>query len=204
MAPCQKGPKQPTTTPPAPICDIPPLRRCEQPPAPQAGPMRQRKGEHGHIVAPCPHALAPSLPGPHTPHSRSKGPAHPLTHPHPPAHPTAPPRLPPYIPPMALPAHYPGPLCLTPGHRPLPAPPLAPKPLPAPLPTPRPLLVPGCPQTHRCPPGPGAAPTCLARKPPRLHARASPAVATPPPPPHWLRGRGDLHAEGRCPQPQRG
>lgn len=124
------------------------------------------KGGQGHIITRCPHAIAPSLPGPRLSHSRSQGPAHPLADPQPPAHPTVP---------LACPfAHPSGPA----------PPPASPAPAAArPVPPPSHVALPEA-----------AARTCPGKSR-RGHA---------PLPSHWLRGRGDLHTEGRYPPPPQG
>lgn len=162
----------------------------------RAGATGQGRGGHGHIVTPCPHALAPSLPGPRLTHSRSQDPAHPLTDQQPP------PRPPHYTPARALPAHYSGPPCLIPGASPLPAPLPAPKPPAAPSPTPAPC------QPHYSPavaPRPTAArpdPARLPRVSPGNRRAHMPGQVPPWPRPlslHWLRGRSNLHARGAVP-----
>lgn len=187
--------------------DIPPLPRCGQA---EAGAVGQGKGGYGHIVTrvvhtvptPLPrHCPAPacSIPGPRLPPSPLPI-RKPLPTPLPPAHPVTchlgpcPPIT------LALSAHFSGLPCLSPRPCPLPTPLPVPKPLPSPRPTPRPL--PCTPphrsrRTHRCPPGPGAAPTCLARKPPRSHARACPGVATPPASPLAAREGRFAYVAGR-------
>lgn len=86
----------------------------------RAGATGQGRGGHGHIVTPCPHALAPSLPGPRLTHSRSQDPAHPLTDQQPPpAHPITHPLGPSLPITRALPASFPAPApCRPPSPRP--------------------------------------------------------------------------------------
>lgn len=133
-----------------------------------------RRGEgtrtHCHTLSP---RLRPLIARSHTALFPVSGPCPPPRRsaaPCPPPYPLCPPHS---VLPRALSAHYPGPLCLAQG----------PSSLPAPLPIPRPLPVPCAPRTAPGVPAltaPAAAHTCPARKPPRAHARASPAVAAPP------------------------